>query len=291
MSKSNLSVGTKAWTDRINLAWREGTRHAIDAWKEVGVHLWQAKEALPHGDFEKMIKSQLDFTPQTARKLMAVAIDKRVSNSAQGRALPSHWTTYYELTKLSDDELDQAFASGVIAPEMRRSDVPKKRRESPQGDAVSAKGGLAPAREVSPHDDSEGGDAVVTEHEESDAGIAHGADRGQQADGAVHCTRSAPLDPTPAAPWPASAKQGKVAYYVEADNPASALANGLSMAMSASRELGPTMFDIQRAVAAYPKDMPLYSDDLDVFCAWLFELAAEFRALYDRGNDAALAAE
>jgi hypothetical protein len=285
MSKSNLSVGTKIWVGTINAAWREGTRRALDAWREVGVKLLAAKDALPHGDFENMIKSQLDFTPQTARKLMIVASDTRVLNRAPERGLPDHWTTYYELTKLSDDELDQAFASGVIAPEMRRSDVPKKRKESPQGDAVSAGGDsddLAhPTAELSPpHDGREGGDSVVTEP-------VHESSRAREAVPDAPRGNTAPARETiPAAPWPASAKPGKVAYYVEADNPASALANGLSMAMTASLELSS-----HDAAEKFPKDMPLMSDDVWAFCDWLYEFSTAFRERYGNGNDAALAAE
>jgi hypothetical protein len=287
MSKSNLSVGTNIWVGTINAAWREGTRHALDAWREVGVKLLAAKDALPHGDFENMIKSQLDFTPQTARKLMIVASDTRVLNRAPERGLPDHWTTYYELTKLSDDELDQAFASGVIGPEMRRSDVPKKRKESPQGDdAVSAGGDsddLAhPTAEVSPpQDDSEGGDSVVVTEP------IHESSRAREAVPDAPRGNTAPARETiPAAPWPASAKPGKVAYYVEADNPASVLANGLSMMMSASHELS-----TRDAALKFPKDMPLLSEELDVFVDYMIEFRDRYRARYGNGNDAALAAE
>jgi hypothetical protein len=40
--------------------------------------------------------------------------DERILNRAQGRVLPDHWTTLYELTKLSDEELNQALSDGTI---------------------------------------------------------------------------------------------------------------------------------------------------------------------------------
>ena len=47
-----------------------------------------------------MIEADLPFSPQTARKLMAVANHPVLSNHAHVRVLPPSWGTLYELTKL-----------------------------------------------------------------------------------------------------------------------------------------------------------------------------------------------
>jgi hypothetical protein len=328
MSKSTLAIGNKIWADRINSAWQS----SIDGIFEAGRLVAKAKAELAPSDFDDLIEKRLRFSASVARRLIIVAADERLR--AHVHILPPHWSTIYELTKLEDDELDQGVKDGTIRPDMERKDVPKRRKESPLGDAVSvtadsaippvavdacqatphddAKAGdsvvtadrhadhwrASRARDAVPHDDSEGGDSVVTAEpggepfptppevppicdacggrhfpdEFHTTGLREGAGKERQA--------------TTAAPWPASAKPGMVAYYVEADNPASALANGLSMAMTASRDLDPL-----GAATHYPEDMPLLSDDLLDFALWLREFHEVFRARYGNGNDAALAAE
>ncbi len=80
----------------------------------------EAKFALPHGDFERTIESELPFKPSTAQRLMIVARDDRLSNAAHAQHLPPHWRTLYELTKLPDDVFEAKLADGTIHPEMQR---------------------------------------------------------------------------------------------------------------------------------------------------------------------------
>lgn len=76
--------------------------------------LIEAKQVLPHGDFGAMIESDLPFGEATARKLMAIADDRRLSNRSQWNVLPPTWTTLYELTKLPDDEFEDRIRRGGI---------------------------------------------------------------------------------------------------------------------------------------------------------------------------------
>ena len=68
------------------------------------------------------------------------------------------------------------------------------------------------------------------------------------------------------------------------NDPMSRLANGLALAMAASRELDPEI-----AAHTYPEDMPLDSDDITELCEWLEVFETKFRMLHGAGNDAGLA--
>jgi hypothetical protein len=287
MSKSNIAVGTQGWANRINASWRRSAAAFI----ETGQLLVECKKTVPHGAWENMLATELDFPKDTAQRLMAIGRDARIAKPEFMRFLPPSYMTLYDLTKLPDDELEQALTSGAINPKMLRPDVPKKRKESPLGGAA-----LDPrdpvAGDATPHDAVKGEDSGVTE-QESDAGIAHGADRAPLADGAVHCTRSAPpdLEPNPerAAVVPVRDSGGGpasdlVAYWINPGDPMSRFANGLLMAMAASREL-----DFSAAASAWPEDMPLLADEITEFCFRLNGFDVQFRATWGAGNDAGLA--
>ena len=82
-----------------------------------------AKQALPHGEFGRMIASQLPFRANTAQRLMAIVADERLSNAAHAPLLPSSWSTLYELTKLNDEEFNARIDDGTICPDMGRRDI------------------------------------------------------------------------------------------------------------------------------------------------------------------------
>jgi hypothetical protein len=266
-----------------------------------GQLLNDCKAAAGHGEFSKILADdRLKIDERSAQRFMAIAKDQRLSNPTNLSLLPAVVDTLHRLTKLDNDTFAQANKGGIINPKMRARDVPKPRKESPQGDAVSAHGSsemvppLATVGHASPRDDSEGGDSVVTEHEGEgpdhnphqtgvDGLVAEGSGKAGQ----ERVTAStSELIPEPAAPWPTSAIPGKVAYYIDPKDPASVVANALSMLLSASREISP-----HDASVNYPEDMPLYSNDADEIAQYISEFAEEFRARYGNGNDAALAAE
>jgi hypothetical protein len=105
-----------AWAARIRQRWCDGVASII----ECGKLLTAAKEALPHGEFGKMIESDLPFGPSTAQRLMAIGADRRITNPAHVQHLPPHWGTLYELTKLTDDEFEKAVEAKAIHPELER---------------------------------------------------------------------------------------------------------------------------------------------------------------------------
>ena len=55
-----------------------------------------------------MVEAELPFSASTARRLMAISEDMRLSNPAHGQLLPQSWRTLYELTKLDDAAFNDA---------------------------------------------------------------------------------------------------------------------------------------------------------------------------------------
>lgn len=108
------------WAARISARWQDSVEAIIDT----GRLLADAKRALGHGHWLAMFQNkEVPFDESTARRLMIVADDERLSNRAHGHDLPPSWRTLYELTKLDDATFDAALASGAIKPDMKREDV------------------------------------------------------------------------------------------------------------------------------------------------------------------------
>jgi hypothetical protein len=114
-----LEQDAAAWALRITTRWRTSIESII----ETGQLLIDSKLSLEHGQFEAMIEVQLPFSSSTARRLMAIASDKRISDRAHVNVLPASWGTLYELTKLSDEEFEGAIEKKIIRPDMERAEV------------------------------------------------------------------------------------------------------------------------------------------------------------------------
>lgn len=114
-----LQRDPEAWALRINAAWRRSLESII----ETGRLLMDAKAQLKHGHWQNLIDSQLDFSADTAQRLMAIARDQRLTNPAHGRFLPRSYRTLHELTKLSDEEFDRGVQEQIIRPDMERKEV------------------------------------------------------------------------------------------------------------------------------------------------------------------------
>jgi N6-adenosine-specific RNA methylase IME4 len=108
-----------SWPRQIADCWRKSAKAII----ETGRLIARAKAALEHGEFMAMIETALPFSAGTAERLMAIAADSRLTNSAHGPILPPHWRTMYELTKLDDREFKARVKDGTINSEMERGDI------------------------------------------------------------------------------------------------------------------------------------------------------------------------
>jgi hypothetical protein len=140
------SADHHVWAARITACWRA----SVEAILEVGRLLIAAKEALPHGQFGPMIKSELPFTESTAQRLMTIAADQRLSNPAHVQHLPPSWGTLYELTKLPDDEFEAKISDGTIRPDMMRRDLAPPKAEAPPPALAPAPPAPAAARPEPP---------------------------------------------------------------------------------------------------------------------------------------------
>jgi hypothetical protein len=127
-----------AWATRISACWRA----SVEAILEVGRLLTAAKEALPHGEFGKMIESELPFGDRTARMLMAIAADPRLTDRKHAAVLPASWATLYELHTLDDAQFQARLADGTIRPDMERKEVFQVRRDGGMAQRVQAAGDL-----------------------------------------------------------------------------------------------------------------------------------------------------
>jgi hypothetical protein len=86
--------------------------------------LVRAKADLPHGEWGRMFEEKLIPLSQiTAGIFMQIANHRQLSDPVHVQDLPSSWGTLYELTKLPDRALDNAFKEGRITPAMERKEV------------------------------------------------------------------------------------------------------------------------------------------------------------------------
>ena len=108
------------WRERIAGAWTKAAAAVL----ETGKLLNEAKQALPHGEFARMLESSdLPFSERTAQRLMAIARHPILSNPTHVSLLPPAWSTLSALCQLPGDTLRLKFESGAVHPGLRRGDV------------------------------------------------------------------------------------------------------------------------------------------------------------------------
>lgn len=107
------------WAVRI----REAYGQTVEAVFQVGRELLAAKQALPHGEFQKMVERELPFSYKTAHCYMAIADCTHFQKSTIGRVLPSSWRTLSVLQRLDLSTFNAAVQAGKIHPEMTRADA------------------------------------------------------------------------------------------------------------------------------------------------------------------------
>ena len=115
------------WASKIQSAYNE----SVESFFKMGRLLIAAKEDLPHGRFEDMVRCGRLFSVGTARKLMAISKKEMLSNRSRVNDLPASWGTLYELTKWSDEELKTALDQyhPSLRSDTKRADLPEIRKK------------------------------------------------------------------------------------------------------------------------------------------------------------------
>lgn len=96
--------------------------NALEATIAVGRRLNEAKAALPHGEYEAMVATDLPFSTSTARKLREIAAFVDEGQVPLDR-LPEAMSTLYAIATLPDDTRQQALDAGTIHPAVTRGQV------------------------------------------------------------------------------------------------------------------------------------------------------------------------
>lgn len=85
---------------------------------QVGRELLQAKEELPHGEFEAMVEKDLPFSVRAAHCYMVISKSANFQNMNNVQILPSELDTLYMLQRLDPATFNAAVAAGKVYPEM-----------------------------------------------------------------------------------------------------------------------------------------------------------------------------
>jgi hypothetical protein len=114
----------EAYVQELTRLWRE----AQDRFVAIGEYLMHAKETLPHGEYEKMVASDLPFGRAVAHALRTVAL--AVQEGRLGKVeLPRSYTTAYFLATLEPHHLALARERGLVRQDVPRSTIDAFRRE------------------------------------------------------------------------------------------------------------------------------------------------------------------
>src|SRR5690349_9168463 len=108
----------------ISGLWRDAQTRFL----AIGRYLTRAKERLPHGEFEAMVKNDLPFTPPVAFQLRAAA-DAIDAGRLPAEQVPPSYSTVYQLAQLTDTELERAKDAGLLRPDVRREEVMAFKRQ------------------------------------------------------------------------------------------------------------------------------------------------------------------
>ncbi|GAA4255893.1 hypothetical protein GCM10022293_44410 [Azospirillum formosense] len=109
---------------------RRNWLNALEATVQVGRRLNEAKEKLPHGEYEAMVEQDLPFKPATARKLREVAafVD---SGKVPLEQLPEAYSTVYAIATMPEERRHEALKQGVIRPDLTRRELEQFKTPAP----------------------------------------------------------------------------------------------------------------------------------------------------------------
>ena len=106
------------FVDAIGRAWEGAQKRFL----LIGRYLVQAKAKLSHGDYLDMIERDLPFRRNIAYQLREVA--KAIDNERIAEyEVPPNYSIIYQLTTLSDTELQAARERGMVRPDVSRREI------------------------------------------------------------------------------------------------------------------------------------------------------------------------
>lgn len=103
-------------------------RSAQEKFLLIGRYLVQARQRLPHGEFQAMVENELPFGYQVAYQLrmVAEAVD---SGRLPGAKLPPSYATVYQLATLTTEQLRLADQRNLIRPDVTRPEIVRFKRD------------------------------------------------------------------------------------------------------------------------------------------------------------------
>lgn len=101
---------------QISSKWRESCQLIL----ETAALVKNAQTTLTERQFLDLV-SQLPMTQSTVNKLLTIADNVMLTQSI--KHLPPHWTTIYEISQLTRQQIHEAITQGVIHPSAERSDI------------------------------------------------------------------------------------------------------------------------------------------------------------------------
>jgi hypothetical protein len=133
-AKTEPKQQQKTWQEHvkgITAAWQK----SVESILETGRLLIAAKDDLPFGSWEAVVKSKLPFSADVANRLMVIAAHPVLSNPGHARDLPAHYETLYALTlmdkKLGEGALITRIKDGTINVKTQRKEVTSLWRPKP----------------------------------------------------------------------------------------------------------------------------------------------------------------
>jgi DUF3102 family protein len=163
MSNVVAAISPRPATEWARIISDDLTR-AVEGIIATGRHLQEAKRELDqHGEWLPLLK-RLKVGASTAARLMRIAENEVLRNSAHWAELPTSWRTLYELTTLLPETLEAKIADGTISPEITRKEVAALRNAEPEHDwrkewqgmpSFSMSGDALPYRKINVLFDSE----------------------------------------------------------------------------------------------------------------------------------------
>ncbi len=115
---TTLTTSVDYWVGQIRPRLDRAAEELIAA----GAYLVEAKAALPHGQFGALL-DELEMTPRTAQRFMAIAKNVVLSDATRVSLLPSAWGTLYELSRVPDEVLEAAIDSGQVTTGTTRAEA------------------------------------------------------------------------------------------------------------------------------------------------------------------------